>query len=180
MMQKMTEAQRELAERNLPLVNWCLKNRVPFWKKEEYDDLFQVGSLALCEAAMRYDERTGVRFGTFACEYIVGKIRNYAKWNARKKRTMDLPRLEDMPGADMEGITMADQTPSAEDGESMERMLILRETMGRIKGRDREVLDLTVQGFGQVEIGRRMRTSQPNVGRILRRARKLIADEYAR
>ena len=160
MMQKMNEAQRELAERNLPLVNWCLKNRVPFWKKEEYDDLFQVG--ALCEAAMRYDERTGVRFGTFACEYIVGKIRNYAKWNARMKRTMDLPRLEDVLGAEME------------------RLLILRETMRRIKGRDREVLDLAIQGFGQVEIGRRMRTSQPSVNRILRRARKLIADEYAR
>ena len=180
MMQKMTEAQRELAERNLPLVSWCLKNRIPCWKRDEYDDLFQVGALALCEAAMRYDERTGVRFGTFACEYIVGKIRNYAKWNARKKRTMDLPRLEDVLGADMDGITMADRTRALEDGQSMERLLILRETMRRLKGRDREVLDLAIQGFGQVEIGRRVRASQPSVGRILRRARKLIADEYAR
>lgn len=179
MMQKMTEAQRELAERNLPLVTWCLQNRIAYWKADEYDDLFQTGALALCEAAMCYDETAGVRFSTYACEYIVGKIRNYAKWSARKKRTVETPRLEDVIDG-MKGITLADQIPATEDGQAMDRMLILRETMERVKGRDRDVLRLTMQGFGQVEIGRRMRMSQPSVGRILRRARKRIADAYTR
>lgn len=179
MMQKMTEVQRALAERNLPLVTWCLHNRITYWKADEYDDMFQTGALALCEAAMRYDETVGVRFSTYACEYIVGKIRNYAKWNAKKKRTMDLPRLEDMIDG-TKGITLADQIPATEDGQAMERMLILREALERVKGRDRAVLHLTMQGFGQVEIGRRMRMSQPSVNRILRRARERIADECAR
>lgn len=62
----------------------------------------------------------------------------------------------------------------------MEALLILRETMSRIKGRQREVLELEIAGFGQNEIGRMVGISQQGVSRSLTRSRKLIADAYTR
>lgn len=179
-MQRMTDAQRELAERNLPLVTWCLQNRITGWKPDEYEDLFQIGALALCKAAMRFDESAGVRFGTYAAECIVGDVRNAGRWARAKKRTMNMARLEDVAGREMDDVTLAETIADREDGRSMERMLILKETMNRIDGRDRRVLYMAVQGFGQVEIGRRLGMAQASVHRILRRSRQLIADEYAR
>lgn len=180
MMQKMNEQQKALAERNLPLVTWYLQNHVAWWRVDEYEDLFQIGAIGLCKAAMTYDESRGVRFGTYACACISGEIWNYLRPFRRREKMLDAARLEDEVMGEAEEITLADQIPGREDGQAMDRMLILREAMDRIKGRDREVLRLTMQGFGQVEIGRRMRMSQPNVGRILRRSRNLIASACAR
>ncbi|MBQ9739668.1 MAG: hypothetical protein IJV91_01900, partial [Kiritimatiellae bacterium] len=62
-MRKMTDAQRALAEKHLQLVTWVLNNRVPFWRRNEYDDMWQSGAIGLCKAAMLYDESVGVKFG---------------------------------------------------------------------------------------------------------------------
>lgn len=180
MMQKMTEAQRELAERNMPLVTWALQNRLPCWRRDEYDDLFQAGALGLCKAAMHYDEQAGICFSTYAHSCIFGEMRNELKRMRRQEIRAGAARLEDAVTQETDAITLASNTAGVEDGRAMERMLILQETMDRIKGRERRALDLHIEGFTQVEIGRRMRMSQPSVNRILRRARKLIADEYAR
>lgn len=74
MAQKMNDAQRALVEKNLPLVTWYLQNRLSYWKKDEYEDLFQVGALGLCKAAMNYDAALGVKFSSYAYEYIAGEI----------------------------------------------------------------------------------------------------------
>ena len=177
-MQRMTDAQRTLVEKNMPMVTWVLQNRIPYWRKDEYEDLFQAGALGLCKAAMRYDESTGVRFSTCACSYIFGEIRNENRRLRRQEIRAGMARLQGAVG--MDEITMLDQKADVEDGQTMERMLILKETMNRIRGRDRKALDLHIAGYGQAEIGRRMNMTQSSASRSLRRARKLIADEYAR
>ncbi len=43
----------------------------------EYDDIYQVASLALIKAAERYDPERGVKFASFATPTIIGEIKRY-------------------------------------------------------------------------------------------------------
>ena len=179
-MRKMTDAQRELAEAHLQLVTWVLNNRVPVWRRGEYDDMWQAGAIGLCKAAMLFDESVGVKFGTYAAVFIRGEMIDSGKRSKRQAEQVGDARLEDVVLNGKHVVTLGDTIPAKEDGRAMEALLILRETISRIKGRQREVLELELAGFGQDEIGRMVGISQPGVSRSLTRSRKLIADAYAR
>ena len=58
-----------LVENNMPLVHKVIKDCVhmpPGMLRNEYDDLFQIGSIALWEAAKAYDPGSGYAFSTLA------------------------------------------------------------------------------------------------------------------
>ena len=55
----------------------------------EYDDLFQVASLALLKGVDRFDERKGLKFSTFITPTITGEIKNYFR---DRSRLVHLPR----------------------------------------------------------------------------------------
>ncbi len=55
----------------------------------EYDDLYQVASLALLKGIDRFDEGKGVKFSTFITPTITGEIKNYFR---DRSRLIHLPR----------------------------------------------------------------------------------------
>ncbi len=55
----------------------------------EYDDLYQVASLALFKSIERYDPERGVRFATFVTPNMVGEVKNYFR---DRSRAIRLPR----------------------------------------------------------------------------------------
>lgn len=55
----------------------------------DYDDLFQVASMALFKATERYDPAHGVKFSSFVTPSMVGEVKNYFR---DRSRTIRLPR----------------------------------------------------------------------------------------
>lgn len=49
----------------------------------EFDDLFQVASLAMLKSIERYDYKSGIKFTTYATPCMIGEIKNYFRDKSR-------------------------------------------------------------------------------------------------
>ena len=76
-----------LIEKHLYLVNVLAKKYIN--KGVEFDDIYQVGSLALIYAIDRYDIEKGYEFSSFATPTIIGEIKKYFR---DKAWTLRVPR----------------------------------------------------------------------------------------
>jgi RNA polymerase sigma-B factor len=72
---KSIELRNELVERYLYIVDILIKKYLN--KGVDYEDLYQVGSMALVFAVERYDASKGYEFTSFATPTIIGEIKRY-------------------------------------------------------------------------------------------------------
>lgn len=105
----------EIVEQNLYIAAMLAKKFVG--RGVEYDDLYQVASLALIKGVERFDERKGLQFSTFITPTITGEIKNYFRDRSRMIR---LPRrLAELRGtvkkAYDELLSETGKTPTAKD-----------------------------------------------------------------
>ncbi len=77
----------EIAEKYLYIAAVLAKKFVG--RGVDYDDLYQVASLALLKGIDRFDETKGLQFSTFITPTITGEIKNYFR---DKSRLVHLPR----------------------------------------------------------------------------------------
>lgn len=81
----------EIIRRNLPLARLIAGKFTG--RGVEFDDLYQVASLALVSALERFDPSRGIRFSSFAVPSVTGEVRNYFRDHARLIRTPRSARL---------------------------------------------------------------------------------------
>ena len=81
------EARNRLVEDHLYMIDILIRKYLG--KGVEYDDLYQVGALALVNAADRYDPEKGFEFRTFAAPTILGEIKKYFR---DKEWSLSVPR----------------------------------------------------------------------------------------
>lgn len=81
------EKRNKLVEENLHMVDILIKKYLG--KGVDYDDLYQVGSLALVSAVERFDPGKGFEFSTFATPTILGEIKKYFR---DKQWSLKVPR----------------------------------------------------------------------------------------
>ena len=83
------EKRNELVEEHLYMVDILIKKYLG--KGVDYDDLYQVGALALVQAVDRFDPEKGFGFSTFATPTILGEIKKYFRdkeWSLKVPRRM--------------------------------------------------------------------------------------------
>lgn len=146
------------------------------------DDLVQSGCEALCLAVDRFDPDRGLAFATFAVPYINGYIlkhkifdtaikpsRHYGKFVYKRIESFEKVIADSDRG---EAITLGESLPSDHNVEAdAVETVFAGEFISTLKQREREALELTAAGYNQVETARVIGTSQPQVGRILRKIR---------
>lgn len=74
-----TDARQELIEGNLRLVLSIIQRFTG--RKENLDDLFQVGCIGLVKAVDNFNTELDVKFSTYAVPMIIGEIRRYLRDN---------------------------------------------------------------------------------------------------
>ena len=74
-----TNARQELIYGNLRLVLSIVQRFTG--RRENLDDLFQVGCIGLCKAVDNFNVELEVKFSTYAVPMIIGEIRRYLRDN---------------------------------------------------------------------------------------------------
>ena len=83
------EARNALVEEHLYMVDILIRKYLG--KGVDYDDLYQVGALALVQAVERFDPDKGYEFSSFATPTILGEIKKYFRdkeWSLKVPRRM--------------------------------------------------------------------------------------------
>ena len=88
------ELRNEIVEKNLYMVDILIRKYLG--KGVDYDDLYQVGAIALVNAVERFDPAKGFEFRSFATPTILGEIKKYFR---DKEWSLKVPRrLKEIAG----------------------------------------------------------------------------------
>lgn len=86
---KSVDLRNALVEKYLYMVDILIRKYLN--KGVEYDDLYQVGAMALVSAVERFDPEKGYEFSSFATPTILGEIKKYFR---DKEWTLKVPRRQ--------------------------------------------------------------------------------------
>ena len=180
----LSNAQRKMVVDHIKIVEWLLKIQIHPQAGVEglgYDDLFQVGCVALCEAALSYDINKKVKFGTYAQTVVARKLIDWCrKMSYRKNHQCYL--MEKIVAS--EDQTYADLLANTEDDFSLLNddsiFLLLQEAKGRYSGIARkgiEALELKLKGYTGTEIASIYQVKPNLVGAWISRAQKYLRED---
>jgi RNA polymerase sigma factor (sigma-70 family) len=135
-----------------------------------FEDLIQIGMLALWKAAQGYDENHGIKFSTYAYTAIYHNMMNYLH---KEGRHCSLFISLDNPLSSEEVTTYLDtKAIQVICGNDIEIMDVLR----RLPEEDQHLVALLACGYTQKEIGKIFGDSQPMVYRKIKKLRKVLKD----
>lgn len=175
---RLTDAQRALVEDNMGLVYQAVSDL--FKGLYEYEDLVQVGSIGLCQAALGYRPDLGVEFSTFASVCIRKQIlRHNQIWTCRQKRdiTKECYSLDERirSGTDKLFVTHADMLVSHTDVEDVAIADSLMDIVRTIPNeRRRNALLSHIAGMTLTEIGDSMGVTRSRAGQLVDEARRNV------
>ena len=178
----LNDRQRSLAEDNLSVVQFVIRNHVAV-DENVYglgqNDLYQEGCLWLCKAAATFDESKGVKFKTYAEKVVVNGLRTYIRLtNGKQKHIISLPvRSEPDDGEPIE------QFPGKEWIDDLIARVDILPLLAAMKkqscGTVRlgiEAIELKVKGFSGAEIAKMYGVKSNLVGAWISRAAKRIRE----
>lgn len=187
-MGKMTDVQRQFVMDNYKLPYFVIGNYFPNYIPGtlEYEELTQEGFVALCMAAVRYNNTVGM-FSTYATRciwgYMVRHIHEKNSWTVHSKQWRDLPSFpivsintavfEDETGELQNIIPDPDNRYGAVEA-YIDAVPIFRKASPKY---GEQVLHLLLQGYNQVEIGKRLGISYEWVRKIMYKAKKLKGEK---
>ncbi|MGG3871395.1 sigma-70 family RNA polymerase sigma factor [Brevibacillus laterosporus] len=155
-----------LVQNHLSFVHFILKKYYPP-AGLDYDDFFQIGCIGLVKAAQRFDATLGFKFTTYAGIRIKSEIQKVILLSKRAKRSGKVVSL-DYPIEDGEG-TLQDLLANYDSvEEEVEASLLFNELIRK----EPVITKLALQGYTQMEIGRKLGISQNCVSQKMQSMKK--------
>lgn len=180
-MRVMTDEERTLVETHMGLVESVLQRYItprPDISGMEHDDLFQVGSLALCRAAQKYDGRC--KFSTFAYAVVKNSLIDYCRSIMGKTRhTISLEQsFDDSSGSLLERFSDGKRVLDTVENRAL--LQHLSKTGKQYHGVARkgiQALEMQVYGYSTQEIAAMYGVRSNVVAAWISRARKMLKRE---
>lgn len=141
--------------------------------EEECEELISEGRLALWKACCNFNESRGVQFSTYAVTAIRNSIWNYLN---RIKRHAMVCSLDEKISEDSDGCPMCLIDTIGQEEDHTARY-VLHHCLDQLADRDKQMVQLLMEGYTQLEISVKLGVSQPTVCRCLYRFRTLIEKE---
>ena len=164
----------------MDVVKWCIIRHIHVNEQVQglgYDDLYQAGCLALCEAARSYDG--SVKFRTYAQVYVRNRLIDHCR---KIKRRQDKTCYLENPNPDADERSYADLVAVQED--EAEPQVIANEIRGLLEQTKRkysgvtlkgiEAIELKIKGYSGVEIAALYGVEPNLLGAWISRARKKL------
>lgn len=192
----MTDEQRTVVEKNYNLIHHVLKKFT--FPKDKYEDYEQIGALALCKAAILFDESKGFKFTTFAVSYIKFSLLTYFRTYEMSIIKLPLKIYQDTIAGKKENIRydsyegfLESQTtnwePYHEQSESQRNFdeeviddLYIKNVLSTLTKEESEMFDYLLEGYSQSDIAKIYKCSRANINikiQAIRKKLKLILKE---
>lgn len=182
-MNALTKEESELVTANMALVPYTLKKFIsvaPGNHRLEYDDLMQIGNLALCRAAQKYDGRT--RFSTFATTVIRNALIDAVRdANSDNVHLWQPEQSEDFNSDYLDSILSICPDPDSKlRAQELIRLLGYgKKHFTGISRKGIEAMELKAMGYSTAEIAEKYGSNSDNVRLWINRARKKLMNEGA-
>ena len=181
-MRVITDEERTLVETHMGLVESVLQRYItprPEIPGMEHDDLFQVGSLALCRAAQKYDGRC--KFSTFAYAVVKNSLIDYCRSIMCQQRSViSAERVTE----DGDRVSLLEALPDpqaiADSAEAHELLRTLTDAKQRYRGIARkgvQAIEMQIYDYSTREIAAMYGVRTNVVSAWVSRARKLLIRE---
>ncbi len=181
----LSEIQKNVVVENLEIVEWAIYKNIHVNEQIQglgYDDLYQVGCLALCHAAATYNGST--KFETYAQVVVKNKLLDHCRAVLKKQPSMlymDAPAGDDSRST-LEGIISTDSEDSMNSLSEAEILKILDSVKTSYNGvtlKGIEAIELKIKGYTGKEIAELYGVKSSHIGAwISRAAAKLRKDSH--
>ena len=178
-LQAMTAEQRAMVEQNYNLIHHVLKKFI--FPKDKYEDYEQVGALALCKAAILFDESKGFKFTTFAVSYIRYNLLTYFRTYEMSMIKLPMKVYQDTIVGKKEKIKCdsyesflesetSNWEPNQEEVElqsSLEEKVVddlyIENILSTLTKEESEMFDYLLEGYSQSDIAKIYKCSRANI-----------------
>lgn len=149
----LTLEQQKLVSQNLNVVDIVIRKYITVRSDipgMEYDDLYQIGSLALCKAATRFDGRC--KFSTFASTVVLNDLKEYCRRSCKTTvsgESLDAPVSEDCSLALSELLSAPDAYP---DSTLRKALAAAKQNYSGCSRMGIEAMELKLKGYSGAEI----------------------------
>jgi RNA polymerase sporulation-specific sigma factor len=164
----MDDRSRALAEENVKLVPYFAEKYK--WTGFEVHDLTSICNLALCKAAMGFDESRGYKFSTFAGIAIRFEIIKELSRNKNRKlnkvigRTLSLNDAQTSENEDSELLNILGKS------ELLYEIVDISDSLPALHQRNLKTrIMFHVQGYSQKEIAQHFKVTQSRIAQILKK-----------
>ena len=82
----LSDEQRKLVENNLSVIDQVIRKRITMNREipgMEYDDLYQIGAIGLCKAAVKYQKKVPLSHSLQFLDYLGKVFRQRCKYHHR-------------------------------------------------------------------------------------------------